>query len=136
LIPEAFLLVEQVGPRTSQIDDLRTAVAVFLQSCTFKTVECITDALTAAHDTLVLVVSEGALIADADEGGWAHVGIADGAFAVAFVAQAADGDAGLLAAHDQIGVVARHGELRIESDRVNGERLKAKWKLELRLSGR
>jgi hypothetical protein len=42
---------------------------------------------------LVLVVFEGALIADAREGGRSSVAIADGAFAIAFVAEAADGDA-------------------------------------------
>ena len=42
----------------------------------------------------------------------AHVGIADGTFSVTFVAQTADRDAGLLAAHDKIGVVTRHCELR------------------------
>ena len=55
--------------------------------------------LATAHDALVLVVAKGAFVADADEGGRAHVAVADGAFAVAFVAEAADGDAGLLAAH-------------------------------------
>ena len=55
--------------------------------------------LPTAHDALVLVVAKGALVADADEGRGAHVAVADGAFAVAFVAEAADGDAGLLAAH-------------------------------------
>ena len=55
--------------------------------------------LAAAHDAFVLVVAEGAFVADADEGGGADVAVADGAFAVAFVAEAADGDAGLLAAH-------------------------------------
>lgn len=55
--------------------------------------------LAAAHDAFVLVVAKGALVADADESCGAHVAVADGAFAVAFIAEAADGDAGLLAAH-------------------------------------
>ena len=55
--------------------------------------------LPAAHDALVLIIAKGAFVADADEGRGAHVAVADGAFAVAFVAEAADGDAGLLAAH-------------------------------------
>ena len=42
--------------------------------------------LAAAHDTLVLVVAEGAFVADSYEGGWANVGVADWTFAVAFVA--------------------------------------------------
>lgn len=111
LIPETFLLVEQIGPRTSQVDDLGTSIAILLKACAFKAVERITDTLAAADDTLVLVVSEGALVADADQGCWAHVGIADRTFSVAFVTQAADRNAGLLAAHDEVGVVTRHCDL-------------------------
>lgn len=65
--------------------------------------------LAAANNTLVLVVAKGAFVADANEGGGAHVAVADWAFAVALVAEASDGDARLLAAHDEIGVMARHG---------------------------
>jgi hypothetical protein len=49
--------------------------------------------LAAAHDTLVLIVAERALVADSYESSWANVGVADWAFAVALVAEAADGDA-------------------------------------------
>ena len=55
--------------------------------------------LSAAHDALVLVVAKGAFVADTDEGRRAHIAVADGALAVALVAETADGDAGLLAAH-------------------------------------
>lgn len=108
MIPETFLLVEQIGSRTSQIDDLGTPIAILLKARTFKAVERITDTLAAADDTLVLVVSEGALVADADQGCWAHVRIADRTFSVTFVTQAADRNARLLAAHDEVGVVTRH----------------------------
>lgn len=121
MIPETFLLVEQVCSRTSQVYNLGATIAILLQPRAFKAVERITDSLAAADGTFVLVVAEGALIADTDEGGWAHVGVTDGAFAVAFVTQAADGDAGLLAAHDEIGVVARHGGLACKMYAVDGE---------------
>ena len=55
-----------------------------------------------------MVVAEGALVADTDEGCGSHVGVAYRAFAVAFVAKAADGDAAGLATHDEIGMMARH----------------------------
>ena len=58
--------------------------------------------LAATNDALVLVVAKGALVADADEGRGPHVAVADGALAVALIAEAADGDARLLAAHDEI----------------------------------
>jgi hypothetical protein len=108
LIPETFLLVEQIRPRTSQIDNLGTTVAVLLQARAFEAVKGVTDALATADNTLVLVVAEGALVADPDQCGWAHVGVAHGAFAVAFITETADGDARLLAAHDKIGMMARH----------------------------
>ena len=85
-----------------QIYNLGTPIAIPLKARALKAVECVADSLPAAHDALVLVVAEAALVADAHEGCGADVGIADGALAVAFVAEAAEGDAGLLAAHNEI----------------------------------
>ncbi len=73
MIPKVLLLVEQICPRTPQIDNLRTPVSIFLQSGTFEAVEGVRDPLPAADHTLVLIVSERAFIADSGEGGWAHV---------------------------------------------------------------
>jgi hypothetical protein len=102
VIPKILLLVEQIGPGAAQIDNLRTPIAVLFQARALETVEGVADALAAAHDALVLVVAERALVADAREGCRAHVRVAHGAFAVAFVAESADGDAGLFAAHDKV----------------------------------
>jgi len=110
LVPEALLLVKQIRPATTQIYDLRTAFAVPFQARALEAVEGVGDALAAADDALVDVVAEGALVADAYERRGPHVRVADGALAVALVAEAADGDAGLLAAHDEVGMMARHDE--------------------------
>jgi hypothetical protein len=99
LIPEILLLVKQIRPTTSQIDNLRTPIPVLFEPRALKAVECIAYPLAAAYDAFVLIVAKGALVADARQRCGTDVGIADGTFAVAFVAQAADGDAGLLAAH-------------------------------------
>lgn len=99
VVPEILFLVEQIRSRAPQIDDLGATVSVLLQPRTLKAVERIGDTFSTAHDAFVLVVAEGAFIADADEGGWSYVAIADGAFTVAFVAKTADGYARLLAAH-------------------------------------
>ena len=99
MIPKILLLVEQIRPRAPQIDDLRTPVPILLQARTLEAVEGGADALAAAHDALVLVVAEGALVADARQGRGPHVRVADGALAVAFVAEAADVDARQFAAH-------------------------------------
>jgi hypothetical protein len=107
MIPEILLLIEQIGPRTTQIDDLRTSVSVLLQSRAFEAVESVGDALPSAHDAFVLVVAEGAFVANPNECGRAHVGIAHGALPVAFIAESADGDAGRLAAHDEISARGR-----------------------------
>ena len=109
MIPKILLLVKQIRPTATQIDNLGAAVAVLLQASAFEAVEGVGDALAAADDAFVLVVAEGAFVADAGEGRGPHVRVADGAFAIAFVAEAADGDAGLFAAHDKIGVMAGHG---------------------------
>ena len=102
MISEILLLIEQIRPTTTQIYNLRTSIPVLLQACTLEAVEGVRDTLATAYDAFVLVVAEGTFVADAGEGGRAHVGVANGAFAVALVAEAADGDARLLAAHDEI----------------------------------
>jgi hypothetical protein len=89
VVPKILLLVEQIRPATAQIYNLGAAIPVLLQAGAFEAVEG---------------------VADAGEGRGAHVGVADGAFSVALVTEAADGDAGLFAAHDQVGMVARHGD--------------------------
>lgn len=99
MISKVLLLIKQIRPRTPQIDDLGTAIPILFQSRALKAIESITDALATTHYTLVLIVAEGTLVADSGESGRAHVGVANGAFAVALVAEAADGDAGGLAAH-------------------------------------
>lgn len=58
--------------------------------------------LATADDAFVLIVAEAALITDPHERGRAHVGVAYGTFTIALVTETADGDAGLLAAHDEI----------------------------------
>ena len=102
MIPEVLFLVEQICPRTAQIDNLGAPVPVLLQPCTFEAVESVRDTLATANDALVLVVAEGAFVADADEGCRSDVGVADWAFAIAFIAEAAHSYAGLLAAHYEI----------------------------------
>lgn len=108
MVSEILLLVEEIRPTAAQIDNLRTAVSVLLQPRALEAVESVADALAAAHDTFVLVVAEGAFVADTGEGGGSYVGVADGTLAVAFVAEASDGYASRFAAHDKIGMMARH----------------------------
>lgn len=102
VIPEILLLIKQIRPTTPQINNLRTPIAVLLEPRALKAVKRIADALATAHDALVLVVAEGALVADARQCGRAHVGVAHGAFAVAFVAETADGYTALFAAHYEV----------------------------------
>jgi hypothetical protein len=45
MIPEILLLVEQIRPRTTQIDDLGTPISILLKPCTFEAVESVRDAL-------------------------------------------------------------------------------------------
>lgn len=99
VIPKILLLVEQIRPRTAQVDNLWTPIPVLLQPRTLEAVESVGDTLSTAYHALILVIAKGAFVADTDEGCRAHVAVADGAFAVAFVAETTDGDAGLLAAH-------------------------------------
>lgn len=45
MIPEILLLVEQIRPRASQIDNLRTAIPILLQPRTLKAVKRVRDSL-------------------------------------------------------------------------------------------
>lgn len=99
MIPEILLLVKQIRPRTPQVDDLRTPVPVLLEARALEAVERVRYPLAAADHALVLIVAEGALVADPHEGGGAYVRVAYGALAVTFVAEPADGYAWLLATH-------------------------------------
>jgi hypothetical protein len=105
----------QISPWRAQIDDLWASVAILLKSCAFKAVKGVADAFPAADDALVLVIPKGALVTDANECGRAYVGVADRALAVALVAKSSKWDSSLLAAHDEIGVVARHVLCRDEA---------------------
>jgi hypothetical protein len=117
MIPKILLLVKQIRPTTPQIDNLGAAIPVLFEARAFEAVEGVGDALAATDDALVLVVAEGALVADTGEGGGADVGVADGAFAVAFVAETADGDAGLLAAHYEVAAYMLAGWLWYSRER-------------------
>lgn len=45
MIPEILFLVEQIGPRTTQIYNLRAAISVLFQTCAFEAVEGVRDSL-------------------------------------------------------------------------------------------
>lgn len=108
-VPKVLLLIEQIRPRATQVDDLRTAVPILLEACALPAVEGVRDAFSTTDNALVLVVAKGALVAYACQIRRPHIRVAGGAFAVALFAEAGDGDAGLLAAHYEIWVMARHG---------------------------
>ncbi len=107
--PAPLLLIKQIRPTTAQIDNLGATIAILLEARALEAVEGVADALAAADDALVLVVAEGALVADARQRRRPHVRVAHGALAVALVAQSPDVDPRQLAAHHEVRVVARHG---------------------------
>lgn len=110
VISEVLFLVEQICSRRSQVYNLWAPVAVLLQLRAFVTIVTVGYPFATADDALVLVVSEGTFVADTRKSGRADIAVTHGAFAIAFIAETSDGDAGLLAAHDEIGMMARHDE--------------------------
>ena len=65
-----------------------------------------------------MIVSEGALVADANKSGRSYVRVANRAFAVALVAESSKGDSCLFAAHNEIGMMAGHDCERIALEMV------------------
>ena len=102
MIPKILLLVEQIRSRTTQIDNLWTPIPIFLQPCALKAVKGIRYAFSTANNAFVLVVAKGAFVTDSRKSCRSYVGVAYGTLAVAFVAEAADGDASGFSAHYQI----------------------------------
>jgi hypothetical protein len=102
VIAKILLLIEEVGPRRSEIDDLRTSIAILFESGALETVEGVGNTFAATDDTFVLVITERTFITDACQSRRSNVGIAHRTLPVAFVAQSADGDSGLLAAHYEV----------------------------------
>lgn len=75
----------------------------------------IRDADAAADDAAAGVGAVVALVAYAHQRARPHVRVAHHALAVALLAQPPDGDAGLLAAHDQVGVMLRLRVMQTET---------------------
>ena len=121
MIPKILLLIKQVRPATPQINNLRTSIPIFFQPRTLEAIKRIRDPFATAHHTFVLVVPKGTFVADSDQGRGAHVAVADGAFAVAFVAESAEGDTGLFTAHDEVAIGKGEGELACGCDGGGGE---------------
>ena len=85
MIPEILFLVEQISPTTTQIYNLRASIAIFFQTRALEAVEGVRNTLTTTHNTLVLVIAEGALVANTGQRCRTHVGVADGTLPVALV---------------------------------------------------
>jgi len=91
-------LVEQVGLCTSEIDDLRTAVAIFLRDRALLAVVRVGHARAAAYHTPALVRAVVALVTDAHQRARPHVRVTDHALTVTFVTKSPDSYTGLFPA--------------------------------------
>ena len=103
-----FAFVKQIGLRWTQVDNLRTAVAVLFKDGAFLTIISIADSGTTANDASALKRSIVAFFANSNQCRGPHIGIADYAFAVTFFAETADSYAGLLSTKYQIRMMACH----------------------------
>lgn len=123
-----FPLVEQIGLGRAQVDNLRTAIAVLLEQRALLAVVGIAHARPTANHAAALVRAIVALVADTHQRRRPHIRIADDTLAVALFAQTPNGDAGLLAAKDQIGMMTGHrfgGKIRIgKTDKTKETRVK------------
>lgn len=86
MISEILFLVEEIRPGRAKVDDFGAPITIFLEPCTLKAVEGVTDAFAAADDAFVLIVAERTFIADPNEGRRSDITITDGTFAITFVA--------------------------------------------------
>jgi len=108
LEPVFLPLIEQISFGTAEVDNLRTAISVFLLLRALLAVIGVGDAETSTNNAPALVGAVVTLIANSHQGARSHVGIANHALPVVFLAQAADGNPWLLPAHNQIRMMLRH----------------------------
>lgn len=108
LEPVFLPLIEQISFGTPEVDNLRTAISVFLLLRALLAVIGVGDAETSANHAPALVGAVVTLVANSHQGTRSHIGIANHTLPVAFLAQAADGNPRLLPAHNQIRMMLRH----------------------------
>jgi hypothetical protein len=103
-----FPFVEQICFRATKVHDFGAAVAIFFLDGALLTIVGIRNTLASANDTAALITSIVALVANTNERAWAHIAVANDAFAVAFYTQPSDCNARKFSAHDQIGMMLGH----------------------------
>ncbi|KAF5615547.1 peroxin 26 [Fusarium sp. NRRL 52700] len=85
-----------------KVYNLRTSIAILFKASTFKTVERVRDALTAAHNAFILVVAEATFVTNAHERRGPNVGVTNWAFAIALITETTNSNTGLFATHNKI----------------------------------
>lgn len=105
-----FPLVEQVCFGGTQVHNLWTPVSVLFLLCALLAVVSVGNSNTTADHAAPLIRAVVALVANAHQRAWPDVGVADYTLSVTLLAQPANSNAGLFAAHNQVGVVLGHPE--------------------------
>lgn len=114
LLEAIFLpLIEEVSLRAPQVDNLRAPVPILLLLRALFAVVGVRDPNPTTNYTTALERAVITLVTYAYERARPHIRIADHAFSVALLAQAANGDARLLSAHDEVWVVLCHDLLML-----------------------
>jgi len=109
LLEAIFLpFIEQVRLRATQIDYFRTTVSIFFRYSALLAIVGIGDSLASTNHASTLVGPVIALITHSDESAWSDIGIAYDTFAIAFLAEPANGNARLLSAHNEVWMMLCH----------------------------
>lgn len=111
---KAILLsfIEQIGSGRTQIHNLWASIAIFFDLATLLAVEGIRNPSTSTNDTPALITPIVALITNASQLTGPYIRVADYTLAITLLTEPANGDATLLAAHDEIWMVLSHGNHR------------------------
>ena len=102
-------LIKQIGPGRTQIHNLWASITIFFTLATLLAVEGIRNPSTSTNDTPALITPIVALITNASQLTGPDIRVADYTLAITLLTEPPDGDATLLAAHDEIWVVLSHG---------------------------
>lgn len=102
-------LIKQIGSGRTQIHNLWASIAIFFDLATLLAVEGIRNPSTSTNDTPALITPIVALITNASQLTGPYIRVADYTLAITLLTEPPDGDATLLAAHDEIRMVLSHG---------------------------
>jgi hypothetical protein len=116
-----LLFIEDISSTWSYVQDVRTAIPVFLKHHTLIAVVCVRDTMVSTDHTFLSILTKRTLFTNSSFGTWSNERITTWTSSVAVVAHSRNMSSWLLEAHYQIILMTRHSEY------VESREWKVRW---------